>query len=83
MPLVLKENGVAVHVYFMDDARVIHCFDGDIESEIEVEIDVDTWLVAGYGSGNKLPTEDFQLEALLVVRRNRSQIVQAWKEISE
>ena len=83
MPLVLKEDGVAVHIYPIDDGKTIHCFDGDIALEIEIEIDLDTGLIAGYGPGTRLPTEDFQWRALSVFRRNRNRILQAWDEINE
>lgn len=81
MPLVLKEEGVAIHIYPIDDAKLIHCYDGDIESETEVVIDLNTGLVVGYGPGNKIPTASFQKKALLLVHKRRSQLRQIWAEI--
>lgn len=82
MPLVLKQNGVAIHIYpFGDQPKLIHCFDGNIETEIEVEVELETVLVVGYGASNKLPSGDFLLRALLVVHEHRNELIQSWEEI--
>lgn len=83
MPRVLNEEGVAVYIYPIDAPKLIHCFVDDIESEIEVEVDLDSLLVTGYGPTNKLPTGEFLLRALIVVHRNLDLLNQSWKEISE
>jgi hypothetical protein len=82
MPYVMDEDGVEVHIYEDSPERIVHACDGDMDSGIEVEIDLNTGLVTGYGPTSKLPTEEFLWEALRVVRKHRAKLKAAWDEIN-
>ncbi len=81
MPLIIRESGVAVHIYPVDDPKICHCFDSDIDSGIEIEVDLDSRLVTGYGPTSKVPLGDFLIDALQVVRKHHETLLRAWDEI--
>lgn len=83
IPLIEEKGNVAAHILYDEEFAIVHCYDKRHPNmDVEVEIDLLTFLSFRYGDGD-LPTPEFVIEAMQFCLEIRELLCKEWEIFKE